>query len=45
MENSGLSGEYALFGVLLLLMIVGGIVSVLAYAGLKLSLKNPDDIP
>jgi len=45
MDSSSISGEYGLIGVLLLLFVVGGIVSVLVYGGLKLSLKNPDDIP
>jgi hypothetical protein len=45
MENPGVSGEYGLFGVLIVLFIVGGIVSLLVYAGLKLGLKNPEDIP
>ena len=45
MENPGLPGEYGLFGVLFVLIVLGGVLSVLGYAALKLSLKNPDDIP
>ena len=45
MENSSVGGEYGLVGLLLVLTVVVGVLGVLAYAGLKLSLKNPDDIP
>ena len=45
MENPGLPGEYGLFGTLLLLGFIACVVGVLVYGGIKLSLKNPEDIP
>jgi hypothetical protein len=33
------------FGVLFVLFLIGGVVSLLVYGGLKLTLRNPDDIP
>ncbi len=43
--NPGLPGEYGLFGVLFVLGFIATIVSVLVYGAIKLSLKNPEDIP
>lgn len=44
-ENPGLPGEYGAFGLLLALAFVAMVVGTLAYGFLKLSLKNPDDVP
>lgn len=45
MENPGVSGWYGLVGVLAIVFVLGGMVSLLLYGALKLGLRNPDDIP
>jgi hypothetical protein len=45
MESAGVPGEYGLVFAVLVLCFVGGVISLFGYAAVKLSLKNPEDIP